>query len=1193
MNNTKLAGLACFLVLSMVSAFAGNEIITVGRIHGNSDLTKLIDTLPEDGIVLEHFTEILPWDYTDYALVRRNSRVVLARDDQFLYFLGIAERDPAYPLIPTTAKSSWGDQHLRADSFRLELTRSPKERQADYEICLNVAPLVIVKDNKLNKTAALPVENAVVRVDGNTWTIAAKIPFSLIGGAPKENEKPGFILHRWLPAGQKTDLGEGWAVWSDLGGKEERWGKGYIPYSTMVFDNRVPFVRFSDLGWGPEKKRTVKGTLRNTSDKKEKYTVLLADWNGVELNRLALDLPPGKTQDFTLGYQANGQNGLYGEITLRVSDAQNRTVYQSPRRRVLRKMQKDNLPPVSCPITVIPQPQMVEKLARADFLVKDKMPLVLSGSGCEQEKFSATDFAEFLQERCQVATTIIEAKTSANQGIVLQIVPGDKIEGLKQVPARKREQGYVLKTSRERVVITAETQQGLFYGLQTLKQLLQKTENGWIVPGVSIIDWPDLPIRGIHGQINGTRTSWEETCKLMALFKVNQLLGDLNQAKYAKPYFIEVIPQKQFYAWGAPGMAPQEIREQMTEKGGGPGGAICPVAEGIDKVVKKGLEDLAAQSLGAYIHVGCDEPNVGMDPRTAKVIEEKGRELLAKRFPNLQDEAAKSRLVKLYGSQWVDGNYVGNVVLRQAVAIGKTPMVYAEALGSETALSFIGDLKDKVVLEPWDYMPRGEYGAACFLSRHGFRVVGLPAIYWRDPLPESHYYQDNVLVFARNMFDLGQEGLLATQWGGPDLVESRWYGFVFAAEYMWSVDRPGTMAEFRKHFGEQFFGDSRIGSAFELLNQVRRDVPESAEKKAMRISAIRHLLGSAPKHHQKIARVILEQCAEQQLGRLEGKMGIPPARKVTAAAGYQQSIIPVSSIKAKGTKGAPPDAIVDIPLDVVTGVGGRIAFDRGTSGSLDITFPQPQKIGGIGFLQDRNDWLNLCSLRGASVQYQKGTEFVDCPNQKAYDGNLANLDKPAADWTLVTFDQVETSVVRIVFQLDSGQWSYVNKLELYRNATEPWMDFAGYRVSESNPTSPAANLFDKNDRTTWMPTVPGNGKGLPCYWIEQAFEKPRKISEISFINAGNHGNGEQGIARTEAYSWDDKAKTYVKAPYAREPKYSMGYNELFLIPVETKRIRLAIYPKTPYLIRINELEFCAEPGETKGISQEEIDQLLK
>ena len=139
MNNTKLAGLACFLVLSMVSAFAGNEIITVGRIHGNSDLTKLIDTLPEDGIVLEHFTEILPWDYTDYALVRRNSRVVLARDDQFLYFLGIAERDPAYPLIPTTAKSSWGDQHLRADSFRLELTRSPKERQADYEICLNVA----------------------------------------------------------------------------------------------------------------------------------------------------------------------------------------------------------------------------------------------------------------------------------------------------------------------------------------------------------------------------------------------------------------------------------------------------------------------------------------------------------------------------------------------------------------------------------------------------------------------------------------------------------------------------------------------------------------------------------------------------------------------------------------------------------------------------------------------------------------------------------------------------------------------------------------------------------------------------------------------------------------------------------------------------------------------------------------------
>src|ERR1700722_13122553 len=52
--------------------------------------------------------------------------------------------------------------------------------------------------------------------------------------------------------------------------------------------------------------------------------------------------------------------------------------------------------------------------------------------------------------------------------------------------------GYLLFSSKSHLIVAAKTGQGLFYGVQTLRQLLQPAGKGLICPAVTIRDWPNL-----------------------------------------------------------------------------------------------------------------------------------------------------------------------------------------------------------------------------------------------------------------------------------------------------------------------------------------------------------------------------------------------------------------------------------------------------------------------------------------------------------------------------------------------------------------------------------------------------------------------------------------------------------------------------------------------------------------------------
>ena len=62
------------------------------------------------------------------------------------------------------------------------------------------------------------------------------------------------------------------------------------------------------------------------------------------------------------------------------------------------------------------------------------------------------------------------------------------------------ENGYLLFSDKSHLIVAANTGQGLFYGVQTLRQLLRPAGKGVMCPAVGIRDWPSLQMREHAGR---------------------------------------------------------------------------------------------------------------------------------------------------------------------------------------------------------------------------------------------------------------------------------------------------------------------------------------------------------------------------------------------------------------------------------------------------------------------------------------------------------------------------------------------------------------------------------------------------------------------------------------------------------------------------------------------------------------------
>jgi hypothetical protein len=144
--------------------------------------------------------------------------------------------------------------------------------------------------------------------------------------------------------------------------------------------------------------------------------------------------------------------------------------------------------------TALPAPRDVE-LQPGDFRFGGDWNIV-TGPGIAPDDLAAMTLREELITRFQ-----IQFQPRPNAGVVrLSIAPGSVAigEALDRDKPALAEQAYRLDLSPSEIRIAANAETGLFYGVETLAQLMKRTNSGLQLPVGRIVDWPDLEFRAIY-----------------------------------------------------------------------------------------------------------------------------------------------------------------------------------------------------------------------------------------------------------------------------------------------------------------------------------------------------------------------------------------------------------------------------------------------------------------------------------------------------------------------------------------------------------------------------------------------------------------------------------------------------------------------------------------------------------------------
>ena len=167
---------------------------------------------------------------------------------------------------------------------------------------------------------------------------------------------------------------------------------------------------------------------------------------------------------------------------------------------------------------VVPEPQKVT-LGPRDFAIGPEWGIELAGAAADD--IAVRSLREDLRARFGLALS-----NSAGRVVRLAIAPGSVEIGnaLDRDKHILSQQSYRLALSEFGIALTANHAQGLFYGVQTLVQLVKRSGGALSLPEVEIVDWPDLQFRGIYWDDAHHLDRLEElkhAVRQAAFFKIN------------------------------------------------------------------------------------------------------------------------------------------------------------------------------------------------------------------------------------------------------------------------------------------------------------------------------------------------------------------------------------------------------------------------------------------------------------------------------------------------------------------------------------------------------------------------------------------------------------------------------------------------------------------------------------------------
>jgi hypothetical protein len=186
---------------------------------------------------------------------------------------------------------------------------------------------------------------------------------------------------------------------------------------------------------------------------------------------------------------------------------------------------------------IFPAPKDIKR-ADGDFIFTEKTKILLSPNPSDFDLFLArllvAELSDFyfmpvLMDRTEKISnekSYILMGTFENPLIKKYI----KTENMNDIEGLGNE-GYFIKISQNAAIIAANTNKGVFYGFQSLRQLIQKENKHLKVPGIIIKDKPSLPFRGIRLYVPGPENIpfFKRFVRdFMALYKFNKVILEMN-----------------------------------------------------------------------------------------------------------------------------------------------------------------------------------------------------------------------------------------------------------------------------------------------------------------------------------------------------------------------------------------------------------------------------------------------------------------------------------------------------------------------------------------------------------------------------------------------------------------------------------------------------------------------------------------
>jgi hexosaminidase len=420
-------------------------------------------------------------------------------------------------------------------------------------------------------------------------------------------------------------------------------------------------------------------------------------------------------------------------------------------------------------------------------------------------------------------------------------------------PQEGNAESYVLDIKKNIITVSGGGGAGLFYGVQSLIQLLEeaKWENASLT-GMTIQDWPELKERWVHYNYFFHLDRYEyikESIIKLSKYKVNGIVFEFEdrfkyqshpfvaapialtpeQVKeltlFAHDYHIDIVPLVQGFGHAGYLLKHEQLKHLREDPEIYQ--SFCPLKEETYEFIFDLFRETIEATPGVkYFHVGADEVRImGECPLCKKKEEEVGELGLHLTWLN-----KVQNFMKEHGRTIV---YWDDMPLKQAgiykttynEADEKFDSVWAE--GTAKIGGIIDQFPQDGVFMRWNYQlgrDKGNIKILDWYKENNFNAMVATAVIGDYPLiPKYDWMPKNIKSFVTLAAEKGVLGELCTAWGDDsgNHFEIYWLGFLASVEYAWSSKSPATLDQYWEKYIRRFFGPYTDGliPAFHNLSE--------------------------------------------------------------------------------------------------------------------------------------------------------------------------------------------------------------------------------------------------------------------------------------------------------------------------------------------------------------------------------------